>query len=86
MDFESLRQGNFSSLGTAVNDWSSVVKSLTTMEKNARDDFKAKADKADWSGANATVTREFVTEDGGRVHRRTDSGNHHPGHPARYEG
>ncbi|MFD4117577.1 hypothetical protein ACFWSJ_29545 [Streptomyces niveus] len=65
MDFESLRQGNFSSLGTAVNDWSSVVKSLTTMEKNARDDFKAKADKADWSGANATVTREFVTKTAG---------------------
>ncbi|MFE4494743.1 hypothetical protein ACFRKD_20070 [Streptomyces niveus] len=65
MDFESLRQGNFSALGTAINDWSSVVKSLTTMEKNARDDFKAKADKADWSGANATVTREFVTKTAG---------------------
>ncbi|MGW6310545.1 hypothetical protein [Streptomyces niveus] len=65
MDFESLRQGDFSSLGTAVNDWSSVVKSLTTMEKNARDDFKAKVDKADWSGANATVTREFVTKTAG---------------------
>lgn len=65
MDFESLRQGNFSSFGTAINDWSSVVKSLTTMEKNARDDFKAKADKADWAGANATVTREFVTKTAG---------------------
>ncbi|MFI6063119.1 hypothetical protein [Streptomyces sp. NPDC051286] len=56
MDFETLRQGNFSQLGQAITAWNGVVEKLGTLETDARDDLKAKADKADWAGVNATVS------------------------------
>ncbi|MCX4587798.1 DUF6571 family protein [Streptomyces sp. NBC_01481] len=62
MDLEALRHGNFASLGTAIDDWSSVIKSLTTMEKDAREDLKGKANKASWAGVNATVSRQFIAK------------------------
>lgn len=65
MDLETLRQGNFALLGEAISNWSAVVKNLKTMETNARDDLKAKADKANWAGVNATVSREFITKTAG---------------------
>ncbi|MGW3624813.1 hypothetical protein [Streptomyces sp. NPDC000880] len=65
MDLEALRHGNFASLGVAIDDWSSVVKSLIALEKDARDDLKAKADRASWAGVNATVSREFITKTAG---------------------
>ncbi|MEN8651243.1 hypothetical protein ABCR94_11505, partial [Streptomyces sp. 21So2-11] len=65
MDLEALRHGNFASLGEAIGDWSKVVKNLTTLKNDARDDLKGKADKADWAGLNATVSREFITKTAG---------------------
>ncbi|MCZ7457643.1 hypothetical protein [Streptomyces sp. WMMC940] len=65
MDLETLRQGNFALLGASIDDWSDVVKNLKSMETNARDDLKAKADKANWAGVNATVSREFITKTAG---------------------
>ncbi|MFI1466002.1 hypothetical protein [Streptomyces wuyuanensis] len=65
MDLKTLREGNFALLGEAINDWSDVVKKLQTMKTNARDDLKAKADKANWAGVNATVSREFITKTAG---------------------
>lgn len=65
MDFEALHHGNFASLGTAVDDWSSVVKRLEAMEKAAREDLKGKSDRANWAGVNATVTREFIFKTAG---------------------
>ena len=65
MDLEALRHANFSLLNTAISDWGKVVKSLTTLEKQARDDMKAKADKANWAGVNATVSREFISKTAG---------------------
>ncbi|WP_052411511.1 DUF6571 family protein, partial [Streptomyces sp. NRRL S-118] len=62
MDLEALRNANFASLSTAIGDWSKVVANLTTMEKRARDDMKAKADRADWAGVNATVSRSFISK------------------------
>ncbi|SDK23746.1 hypothetical protein [Streptomyces indicus] len=62
MKFETLFNGNFASLGDAVDDWSTVVKSLKELEKEAREDLKAKAYKANWAGVNATVSREFITK------------------------
>jgi hypothetical protein len=53
MDFEALRHGNFASLSVAIDDWSSVVKRLTTMAEDARDDLMAKANRANWAGVNA---------------------------------
>ena len=31
------------------------------MAEDARDDLKAKANKANWAGVNATVSREFIS-------------------------
>lgn len=65
MDLDTLRFGNFAALGTAVDDWSQVVKHLETLEKDAREGLKGLADKASWSGVNATVSREFITKTAG---------------------
>ncbi|MFB6873985.1 hypothetical protein [Streptomyces sp. NPDC056323] len=65
MDLEALRHANFSALNTAISDWGTVVKSLTRLEKQSRDDMKAKADKANWAGLNATVSREFISKTAG---------------------
>ncbi|MFE6103324.1 hypothetical protein ACFVQ4_25655 [Streptomyces laurentii] len=65
MNLEALRHGNFAALGTAIDDWTSVVTALKTYEKDAREDLKAKADKAKWKGVNATVSREFISKTAG---------------------
>ncbi|MER7692894.1 DUF6571 family protein [Streptomyces sp. NPDC097610] len=65
MDLDTLRFGNFASLGTAIDDWTRVVGNLETLEKNAREGLKGLADKANWSGVNATVSREFITKTAG---------------------
>ncbi|MEU6707540.1 hypothetical protein [Streptomyces wuyuanensis] len=65
MDLEALRHANFSQLNTAIGDWGTVVKNLTTLEKRARDDMKAKADRAKWAGVNATVSRGFISKTAG---------------------
>ncbi|MFE2519825.1 hypothetical protein [Streptomyces mirabilis] len=53
MDLDTLRFGNFASLGTAIDDWTRVVGNLETLEKNAREGLKGLADKANWAGVNA---------------------------------
>ncbi|MFF8832893.1 hypothetical protein [Streptomyces sp. NPDC015131] len=65
MDLEALRHANFSLLNTAIADWATVVKNLRNLEKRSRDDMKAKSDKANWAGVNATVSREFITKTAG---------------------
>ncbi|MEU7280688.1 hypothetical protein AB0A69_18150 [Streptomyces sp. NPDC045431] len=65
MDLEALRNANFSALSTAIGDWATVVKNLTTLEKRAQDDMKAKADRATWTGVNATVSRTFISKTAG---------------------
>ncbi|MFZ4297809.1 hypothetical protein ACOZE3_07780 [Streptomyces cinereoruber] len=65
MDLETLRQGSFGQLSQAITAWKGVVDKLKTLETDARDDLKAKADKANWAGMNATVSREFITKTAG---------------------
>ncbi|MZD10019.1 hypothetical protein GTW43_33800 [Streptomyces sp. SID5785] len=60
MDFETLHFGNFAALETAVHDWSGMVKKLKTLETQASRGLKGRAEKANWSGVNATVSREFI--------------------------
>ncbi|MEU1215978.1 hypothetical protein ACFYSH_04360 [Streptomyces sp. NPDC005791] len=60
MDLETLRFAKFGQLDSAVTDWSTMVTNLATLKGDARDGLKAKADKADWSGENANVTKGFV--------------------------
>ncbi|MFE9824184.1 hypothetical protein ACFYSH_18935 [Streptomyces sp. NPDC005791] len=65
MDIEALRNGNFSSLGTAVEDWTGMIQRLTEMERRARDDLRAKANRAKWAGLNSSVSREFINKTAG---------------------
>lgn len=65
MDMEALRHGNFATLGTAVEDWTGVIRRLTEMEKRSRDDLRSKANKANWAGVNAAVSREFINRTAG---------------------
>ncbi|MEU1074989.1 MULTISPECIES: DUF6571 family protein [unclassified Streptomyces] len=47
-------------LKTAVDDWSDMVTRLKTLAEEARKGMKAHADKADWAGVNAGVTKHFI--------------------------
>ncbi|MFK8907589.1 hypothetical protein [Streptomyces sp. YS-3] len=47
-------------LKTAVDDWSDMATRLKTLAEEARTGMKAHADKADWAGVNAGVTRQFI--------------------------
>ncbi|MFI2791128.1 hypothetical protein, partial [Kitasatospora sp. NPDC018614] len=62
MDLDALRHGNFSKLGEAVTDWEQMTKKLADLKKDAEDNLKAKADKANWEGVNAGVSREFIAK------------------------
>ncbi|MEV3951539.1 hypothetical protein AB0K57_28480 [Streptomyces halstedii] len=65
MELETLRNGDFAKLGAALTAWNEMIGKLETLEQDARDDLKAKSDKAKWAGSNATITREFVTKTAG---------------------
>ncbi|MEU9604432.1 hypothetical protein [Streptomyces sp. NPDC048057] len=65
MEFESLRTFNFESLNNAVDDWSKVVKSLEELADSAHEGLRTRANKANWSGVNAKVSRQFIGKTAG---------------------
>ncbi|MER5494948.1 DUF6571 family protein [Streptomyces sp. NPDC002490] len=65
MDFDALYNAGFDALDSAVDDWSRLVRNLTSLEKDARNGLQAQANRADWSGINATVSRQFVGKTAG---------------------
>ncbi|MEU0200836.1 MULTISPECIES: DUF6571 family protein [unclassified Streptomyces] len=65
MDLDALRFGNLSKLGEAITDWEQMTKHLANLKEDAERNLKARADKANWAGDNATVTREFVDKTAG---------------------
>ncbi|QIJ65063.1 DUF6571 family protein [Streptomyces sp. JB150] len=65
MDFGTLRDANFKLLDDAVKDWSTLVKHLETLKKDAEDELHQAANKADWAGVNAQVTKEFIGKTAG---------------------
>ncbi|MGW0770381.1 hypothetical protein [Streptomyces sp. NPDC002676] len=60
MDLDALRHGNFSQLGEAVTDWEEMTEKLATLKEDAERNLKGRADKANWAGVNAKVSREFI--------------------------
>ncbi|WP_416481568.1 hypothetical protein [Streptomyces sp. CL12] len=76
MDLNALRDGNFSQLSDAITDWEKMTKDLATVKKDAHDHLKAKADRANWAGVNAQVSREFIdktAEEFTDAHTQADS-------------
>ncbi|MEV6316487.1 hypothetical protein [Streptomyces sp. NPDC051776] len=65
MDLDALRHANFKLLDEAVTDWSTLVNNLEKLEKSAREGLKGAANKANWTGVNATVSKEFIGKTAG---------------------
>jgi hypothetical protein len=58
--YEQLTSLNLSLLDTAVDDWNRVANDLARLAETARTGLRARARTADWSGANAEVSRGYV--------------------------
>ncbi|MFD8805207.1 hypothetical protein [Streptomyces sp. NPDC059597] len=65
MDFNTLFYANFAQLDDAVSDWSTLIKHLEELRKNAEDGLHKAANAADWAGVNAQVSREFIGKTAG---------------------
>ncbi|MFD8428945.1 hypothetical protein ACFV1R_15220 [Streptomyces coelicoflavus] len=65
MELEALRDANFKLVDDALTDWSTLVGSLAEMKKDAEDNLHQGANKADWAGVNAKVSKEFIGKTAG---------------------
>ncbi|MCL7382332.1 DUF6571 family protein [Streptomyces sp. 35G-GA-8] len=65
MDFEALHSANFKLLDNVVDDWTKMLGKLADLKKDAKDGLHGKANKANWAGYNATVSREFIGKTAG---------------------
>ncbi|NYV74307.1 DUF6571 family protein [Streptomyces sp. UH6] len=65
MDLSALRYANFSRLDEAVEEWRLVSKNLETLAKDAEDGLHKTSLKANWSGENSQVTKEFIGKTAG---------------------
>ncbi|MFH9733494.1 hypothetical protein [Streptomyces sp. NPDC017260] len=65
MELEALRDANFKLVDDAVTDWSTLVDNLKTMKTDAEDNLHQGANKADWAGVNAKVSKEFIGKTAG---------------------
>ncbi|MFF1453452.1 hypothetical protein ACFVYF_35745 [Streptomyces sp. NPDC058274] len=76
MDLDALRYGNFHQFSEAITDWEEMAKNLKDLATDADKNLKGKAQKADWAGKNATVTREFIDKTAGEfadAHTQADT-------------
>ncbi|HZG05122.1 MAG TPA: DUF6571 family protein [Streptomyces sp.] len=60
LTYSDLYTVSLSGLSAAVADWESMVTKLEKLADDARSGMVAKADKAQWRGENAGVTKPFV--------------------------
>ncbi|MFE2497252.1 hypothetical protein [Streptomyces scopuliridis] len=65
MDFEALHSANFKLLDDVVDDWTKMLGKLADLKTDAKDGLHGKANKANWAGVNATVSREFIGKTAG---------------------
>lgn len=65
MELEALRDAKFKLVDDALTDWSTLVGSLAEMKKDAEDNLHQGANKADWAGVNAKVSKEFIGKTAG---------------------
>lgn len=60
LKFEDIVDAPVAKLKAAADDWSEMVTKLDRLAEDARDGMKVKADKAEWEGVNAGVTKGFI--------------------------
>ncbi|MEU6244453.1 hypothetical protein [Streptomyces sp. NPDC047024] len=65
MDFNALYHANFALLDDAVTDWSTLIKHLAELKKDAEDGLHRAANQADWVGVNAQVSKQFIGKTAG---------------------
>ncbi|EKX65763.1 DUF6571 family protein [Streptomyces ipomoeae] len=65
MDLDALRFANFKLLDDAIEDWSTMVRDLADLKESADKGLRGAANKANWTGENATVSKEFVGKTAG---------------------
>ncbi|MFF1761719.1 hypothetical protein [Streptomyces sp. NPDC058266] len=65
MDFDALYHANFKLLDDAVEDWGLLVGNLEKLETQAEDGLHKAANKANWAGMNARVTKKFIGKTAG---------------------
>ncbi|TGN76732.1 hypothetical protein E5083_16270 [Streptomyces bauhiniae] len=60
LKYEDIIDAPLGKLKAAADDWSEMAGKLDKLATDAADGMKTKADKADWEGVNAGVTRAFI--------------------------
>ncbi|MEU6991421.1 DUF6571 family protein [Streptomyces sp. NPDC046465] len=65
MDLDALRFAEFKLLEEAVSDWLKMVDKLDRLKEAAEKGLTGAAKKADWTGYNATVSKEFIGKTAG---------------------
>ncbi|WP_125261807.1 DUF6571 family protein [Streptomyces alboflavus] len=68
MDLDALRFARFALLDDAVDDWSTLVNQLEKWERDASKGLQGAANRANWAGVNATVSKEFIGKTAGEFH------------------
>ncbi|MER5180201.1 hypothetical protein ABT009_17805 [Streptomyces sp. NPDC002896] len=65
MDLDALRFAKFKLLDDAVEDWALIVRNLKDLAEDAEKGLHQAANKANWTGENSQVTKEFVGKTAG---------------------
>ncbi|MGP4047237.1 hypothetical protein [Streptomyces sp. 2A115] len=65
MDLDALRDANFKLLDDAVEDWTTMVGDLEDLKDSADKGLRGAANKSNWAGVNATVSKEFIGKTAG---------------------
>ncbi|MER7692891.1 hypothetical protein [Streptomyces sp. NPDC097610] len=65
MDLEALRFADFTLLDDAVEDWTTMIRDLDDLKESADKGLRGAANKANWAGVNATVSKEFIGKTSG---------------------
>ncbi|MEU7283249.1 hypothetical protein AB0A69_31415 [Streptomyces sp. NPDC045431] len=65
MLFEDLHSANFKPLDDTVSDWTTMLTKLQQLAADAKDGLVGKANKANWAGYNAAVSRQFIVKTAG---------------------
>ncbi|MDH2393042.1 hypothetical protein QCN29_30560 [Streptomyces sp. HNM0663] len=60
LKFDQVLHARLGGLEKAATDWGQTYDKLAKLEEKAENGLRRKADKADWAGQNAGVTRPFV--------------------------
>ncbi|MFF7263204.1 hypothetical protein ACFZCL_23400 [Streptomyces sp. NPDC008159] len=60
LTFDEVLHVGLTGLESAVTDWSATLNKLKELEETAENGLRSKADKADWAGENAGITKSFV--------------------------